>query len=185
MSWASRLVSAGALLGTLIAAMTTGVVAAGTTSSLSPVPACTLMHGLKATVHGADGASGTTFLWIAYVNAGPNECTLRGIPGAQPVVGAQHTPVGPPSRHKLTEGRGGIVFLRPDGGTANTVYTLTIQYYEPSACKPVVATAVLLHFKGTPAFAVKIPLRGVNGAVCTTLRSTTIDGVKPGLTGVD
>jgi hypothetical protein len=145
---------------------------------------CSSAAGLRVKNDGVNGASGNSYFWIVYVNAGSAACVLQGTPGVQPVAGLSHTPVGPSSKHEKSDGRGGIVRLRPHGGAANTVYWTFVTAEEPHRCHPKATVGVMIHMSGVRALfvALKYPSK-LASEVCTTLRSTTTDGIGSGRTG--
>ncbi len=144
---------------------------------------CSLEAGLKVKNDGSNGASGNTYLYIAYINAGSAACILQGVPGVQPVAGPAHASVGPSSKHQRTKGRGGVVRLAPRGGTANTVYWTFVTAEEPPRCHGTATDGIMIHLTGVRAFfvALHFPTQ-LASDVCTTLQSATTDGVsgRPG-----
>jgi len=167
--------------------LATGVLLGASQSASSGAPnklhICSLATGLKAGLHGSQGGGGTLFYWIIYVNSGSSACVLQGIPGAQPADGLNHVPVGPPSGVEHSTGRGGHVVLAAKGGTANTVYSMSPPFTPPVNCHQKPTSGVMLHFAGVRAFFVGLHLKGVEADVCTTRRTTMIDGVERGLSG--
>lgn len=148
------------------------------------VPVCSLAAGLKAKVDGQNGASGNTYLYIEFVNTGSAACALRGVPGVQPVTQMAHSSVGPSSRHVTSQGRGGTVRLDARGGKANIVYWTFVVAEEPARCRPRTTNGIMIHFDGVRAFFIVIHFpTGLASEVCTTLRSTTGDGVGTGRSG--
>jgi Protein of unknown function (DUF4232) len=145
---------------------------------------CSLESGLRAKNDGTNGASGSTYFYIVYVNAGSTACVLQGIPGVEPTAGLTHGGVGPSSKREKAGGRGGRVRLAPHGGTANTVYWTFVTAEEPPRCHAKATNGVMIHFAGVRAFFVAIhPPSSLASDVCTTLQSTTTDGVSAGFRG--
>jgi hypothetical protein len=168
-------------LGVALLIATGGVLVAGPvqqSGASNKLPFCSLESGLKAKNDGLNGASGDTYISIVYVNAGSTACVLQGIPGVEPVAGPNHGRVGPSSKRERASGRGGRVRLAPHGGTANSVYWTFVTAEEPPRCQSKATNGIMMHFAGVRAFFVAIHFPSpLASEVCTTLQSTTTDGV--------
>jgi hypothetical protein len=172
----SRVANSIAALGLTLAGL---AVLGGTSGAASPrvvAPPCTAAH-LSVKTGPANGTAGTTYYSLRFFNQGANACTLRGIPSAQPVVTAAHTPVGGASVKQTQGARGKIVTLAAHHGVANAqLGVVDSGNFGQTQCGPKNVNGVVVTI-GAMKFYFKLPVQ----PVCKKLSSTRILGFALGL----
>lgn len=129
-----------------------------------------------------EGAAGTSYTTLIFTNTSQQECTLEGVPSAQPVTGDSHKAVGPASSANDVTGRGEAVLLKP-GDTASVQYAVaTASNYSADECVVASSDGVMIGFD-TPKAQISnfFPMAGYE--VCTKITSTFVSGVVPGADG--
>jgi hypothetical protein len=148
-------------------------------SPTSPASASCSADDLAISVGTTQGAAGTSYTTLIITNDGSAQCTLSGTPSAQPVIGAQHTSVGPLAKEMPMGARGGEVVLEP-GDQANVVYGMaTAANWPAEECDAKPADGVVIHFNSALlSFSdyAAMPIADV----CTKIPSTIIAGVEEG-----
>ena len=172
----SRVANSIAALGLTLAGL---AVLGGTSGAASPrvvAPPCTAAH-LSEKTGPANGTAGTTYYSLRFFNQGANACTLRGIPSAQPVVTAAHTPVGGASVKQTQGARGKIVTLAAHHGVANAqLGVVDSGNFGQTQCGPKNVNGVVVTI-GAMKFYFNLPVQ----PVCKKLSSTRILGFALGL----
>jgi hypothetical protein len=133
------------------------VLAAGLLVSITPnigsasttkVASCTKAnHVVMHRQYGTNGAGGQILFRVVITNDGAKECSVV-IPSAQPVVGANRTLVGPPSRYSSSNGSRGPLTLMPRR-SASLWYAVTFwRTFTREQCDPAFADGAVFGLKG-------------------------------------
>lgn len=129
-----------------------------------------------------EGAAGTSYTTFIFENISDHECTLEGVPTAQPVGGESAEPIGPESKKNDFADRGDPVVLQP-GQRASVMFAVaTASNYPADECVAIRADGVSVTFDTAKTNLTKVfTLRGYE--VCTEIPSTSISGVVAGVEG--
>ena len=144
-------------------------------------PYCAPRLGLAAAVTGYEVKAGDVSYRVVLVNRGASVCELTGIPGALGYTTTGHVPVGPPAVRTQAVRRGGVIYLEPLGGTAETTFVIhssaAAQY---RTCRPRLIDRVIIRPMGVPQMVVSLdsPNAGER-LVCRGLRNEAIYGFGP------
>jgi Protein of unknown function (DUF4232) len=82
----------------------------------------------------ADGAAGSAYRPLVFVNAGSRACELRGFPGVSYVAGDDGHQVGPAA--EMSAARGASVPIPAGGSAAAELQLVQVRNVGPAACRP-------------------------------------------------
>lgn len=171
---------AGAILSILTMLFSDAAVAA---AAQPTIPTC-LARDFVVSIGSAGGAAGTQYTNLIFKKHFLGTCRIKGIPTAQPVLGAKEVKVGPLSVKDTASDMGGWITLAGYGATASVQFaTVTAANYPKAKCAPKFFDGVVLIFpvwKGTNSHQY-FPLK--KNALCTKISSTRVSAVVSGSIG--
>ena len=141
-------------------------------------PYCSPRLGLSAAVTSRQVRAKDVAYQVVLVNRGASVCELTGIPGALGYTTSGHVPVGPPALRTQAARRGGVIYLEPLVGKAETTFVIhSSAPRQHRACRPGLIDRVIIRPMGVPQM--NVSLNDPNAAerlVCRGLRSEAILG---------
>ena len=125
-------------------------------ASVTKVTPCTKSdHIVMHRQYGTNGAGGQFLFRVVISNDGAKKCSVV-IPAAQPVVGTNRIPVGPPSRHSNGSGSRGPLTLMPHK-SASLWYAVTFwRTYTRAQCDPAFADGAVLSLAGVASLYLRV-----------------------------
>lgn len=132
-------------------------------------------------VGATEGAAGTSYTTLIFTNTSTRECTLEGVPGAQPVSGQE--PVGPESKHNDLSGKVETIVVK-QGEKASVLFAVaTASNYPTEECVPLESDGVMVTLGSESARKIEHTFSLRSFDVCTELASTSISKVARGIQG--
>lgn len=136
-------------------------------------PAPCLTSNLAVTLGSSDGAAGTTYYDLDFLNKGSATCTLLGYPGVSYVAGDAGTQVGAPAQRDpaISGGSGKTAVSVAPGATVKAVVgELDVHDYPATTCQPTAVRGLRVYPPGERAAAfIQQPTTGCTSASVTQL----------------
>ena len=97
--------------------------------------------GLSTSLQGEQGAAGSIFFFLTFVNTSGTPCFMAGFPGVSYVDGAGHQLGAPASREPFRFGVGPVPLV-PGGSAEALLQLVQVGNYDPAVCHPAAAAGI-------------------------------------------
>lgn len=164
---------------TVVAALLFAGVVVGSSPSTAATPSPCTPSGLSVHVGKPQGTAGTSYYPLIFTNTGTSSCTIFGVPGVQPVSGANRTALGPAATSTSMGMMPALHTLAHNASVSSAIGVVDTGNYTASTCAAQTANGIIVHL-GTFVLARFEP---VSWSVCTKRSSVTTRLLAPGTNG--
>ncbi|AXB45921.1 DUF4232 domain-containing protein [Amycolatopsis albispora] len=116
---------------------------------------------LTITLGGGEGAAGTVYRQLEFINSGKRTCTIQGFPGVSYTAGGDEHQVGPAAFREGTKGE--PIELAPGQKATADVGFVQVRNYDPGTCQPTPVTGIKVYPPQETAYKI-VPFEGTGCA---------------------
>ncbi|QFU85420.1 DUF4232 domain-containing protein [Amycolatopsis sp. YIM 10] len=116
---------------------------------------------LTITLGGGEGAAGTVYRQLEFINSGKRTCTIQGFPGVSYAAGGDEHQVGPAAFREGSKGE--PIELAPGQKASADVGFVQVGNYDPDTCKPTPVSGIKVYPPQETAYKI-VPYEGTGCA---------------------